>query len=66
MKKLKSQPDVADYFKELPFDNKHTEKPRVKHLKNIDLLSEVPFYEEMNVIKLNHKFREYAMSYKVD
>ena len=66
LKKIKSHPDVADYFKELPFDNKQIEKPRVKLLKNIDLLSEVHLYEEVNVIKLNHAFREYAMSYKID
>ena len=35
-------------------------------LKNIDLLSELPFYEELNVIKTNHAFRGYAMSYKVE
>ena len=63
--KVKSHPDVADCFKELPFYNRHIEKPRVKHLKNIDLLSELPFYEELNVIKTNHAFRGYAMSYKV-
>ena len=63
--KVKSHPDVADCFKELPFYNRHIEKPRVKHLKNIDLLSEFPFYEELNVIKTNHAFRGYAMSYKV-
>ena len=35
-------------------------------LKNIDLLSELPFYEELNVIKTNHAFRGYAMSYKIE
>ena len=35
-------------------------------LKNIDLLSELPFYEELNVIKTNHALRGYAMSYKVE
>ena len=45
LKKVKSHPDVVDYFKELPFYNKHIEKPKIKHLKNIDLLSELPFYE---------------------
>ena len=30
------------------------------------MLSELPFYEELNVIKTNHAFREYAMSYKVE
>ena len=64
--KAKSHPDVVDYFKELPFYNKHIEKPKIKCLKNIDLLSEFPFYEELNVIKTNHAFRGYAMSYKVE
>ena len=30
------------------------------------MLSELPFYEEPNVIKTNHAFRGYAMSYKVE
>ena len=46
--KTKSHPDAVDYFKELPFYNKHIKKPRVKHLKNIDLLSELPFHKELN------------------
>ena len=53
-------------FKELAFYNKHIEKPRVKRLKNIYLLSELPFFEELNVVKTNHAFRGYAMSYKVE
>ena len=54
------------YFKELLFHNKHIERPKIKLLKNIDLLSELPFYEQLNVIKTNHAFRGYAMSYKVE
>ena len=65
-KKVKSHLDEAKYFKELPFYNKHIEKPKIKHLKHIDLLSELPFYEKLNVIKTNHAFRGYAMSYKVE
>ena len=64
--KFKSHPHVVDYFKELPFYNGYIEKPKTKRLKNIDLLSELPFYEELNVIKTNHAFRGYAMSYKVE
>ena len=64
--KIKSHPDVVDYFKELPFYNRHIEKPRVKRLKNIDLLSELLFYEELDVIKTNHAFRGYVMSYKIE
>ena len=49
--------------KELPFCNTQIKKPRIKCLKNIDLLSF--FFEELNVIKTKHVFRGYAMSYKV-
>ena len=66
LKKVKSHPDVVDYFKELPFYKTYIEKPKIKHLKIIDLLSELPFYEVLNVIKTNHAFRGYAMSYKVE
>ena len=65
-KKVKYHSDAVESFKELPFYNKHIEKPKIKRLKNIDLLSELPFYEELNVIKTNHAFRGYAMSYKVE
>ena len=64
--KIKYHPYVVAYFKDLPFYNKPIEKPKIKRLKNIDLLSELPFYEELNVIKTNHAFREYSMSYKIE
>ena len=32
----------------------------------MDLLSNLPFYEELNVIKANYAFRGYAMSYKFE
>ena len=53
------------YFKELPFYNKHVEKPKIKRLENIGLLSELPFYEELNIIKTDHASRGYAISYKI-
>ena len=65
-KKIKSHPHVVGYFKEPAFYNKHIEKPKIKGLESIDLLSELPFYEELNVIKTNHALRGYAMSYKVE
>ena len=34
--------------------------------KNVDLLSELPFYEELGIVKTNHTFRGYAMSCKVE
>ena len=57
LKKVKSDPDVVNYFKELSFYNKPIKKTKIKHLKNIDLISELPFYEELNVVKTNHAFK---------
>ena len=65
-KKTKSHPDVINYFKELPFYNTYIEKPKIKQLKNIDLLSELPFYEKLSIIKTDQAFKGYAMSYKVE
>ena len=65
-KKVKSHPHIVDFFEELPFYNKHIEKLKVKRLKKIDLLSELPFYEELNIINTNHAFRGCAMIYKVE
>ena len=45
-KKIKTKQkflDVINYFKELPFYNTYIEKPKIKGLKNIDLLSKLPF-----------------------
>ena len=39
---------------------------KVKRLKNIGLHSRLRFYEELNVIKTDHAFKGYAMSYKVE
>ena len=63
-KKVRSHPDAVEYFKEPPFYNKPIEKPNIIRLKNIDLLSELPYYEELNVITTNHAFKGYALSYK--
>ena len=65
-KKTKYHPGGVDYFKELPFYNKYIKKTKIKRLKNIDLLSELSFYEELNVIKTDRTFRGYAMSCKVE
>ena len=56
----------VDYFKELPFLNVSIEKPKIKRLKNIDLSYELPFYNQLNIIKTDHAFSGYVMSYKVE
>ena len=54
-----------DYFKQLPFFNVSIKKPKIRRLKNIDLLSELPFYDQLNIIKTDQAFKGYAVSYKV-
>ena len=53
LSKIKSHSDAVDYFKKLPFYNKPIKKPKVKRLKNIDRLAELPFYEQLSVIRTN-------------
>ena len=60
-----THPDAVNYFEELPFYNKPIEKPEIKHLKNIDLSAELPFYKKLNIIKTNEAFSGYTMTYKV-
>ena len=55
-----------DYFKELPFYNSFIEKPKIKHLTNINLLAELPFHKQRSVIKSDQAFSGCAMSYKVE
>ena len=43
-----------------------SKKPKVKRLKKIDRLAELPFYEQLSVIKTKQAFKGYAMSYKVE
>ena len=50
-----------DYFKELPFYNVSIDKLKIKRLKNIDLLTELSFYDQLNIIKTDHAFSGYAM-----
>ena len=53
LSKIKSHSDVVDYFKELPFYNKPIQKPKIKRLKNINQLAELPFFEQLGIIKTN-------------
>ena len=66
LSKIKHNSDAVDYFKELPFYNKLIKKPKVKRLKNIDRLIELPFYEQLGVIKIDQVFSGYAVPYKFE
>ena len=52
--------------KNFPFIINPSKITKVKHLKNIDQLAELPFYEQLSVIKANQVFRGYAISCKVE
>ena len=43
-----------NYFKELPFYNKFIEKPKIKRLSNINLLTEL--HDQLSVIKTKNLF----------
>ena len=43
LSKIKPHSDAVVYLKELPCYNEPIKKPKVKHLKNIDQLAELPF-----------------------
>ena len=66
LSKIKSHLNGVDIFEKLHFCNKLVKKPKFKRSKNIDQLAELPFYEQLNVIKTNQAFRGNAMSYKVE
>ena len=63
---ISSKNNDVNYFQELPFYNKFIEKPKLKRLKNVDLLAEQPFYEQLSIVKTNQAFKGYAMSYKIE
>ena len=58
--------NVINYSKELPFYNTYIEKPNVSRIRNIDLLSELHFYEELRVVKTDKAFKGYTRTYKVE
>ena len=48
--------EATKLFQTLPFYNTFIEKPKIKKLSNIELLQELPFYDELSIIKNNNAF----------
>ena len=48
--------DKRDIFRLIPFYNVLIEKHKIKGLKNIDLLHELPFYDELNIKQISKHF----------
>ena len=57
--------EAKELFQILPFYNVLTEKSKIKHLSNIELLQEFPFYDELSVVEISKAFKRCARSYKV-
>ena len=53
-------------FKELLFWNTFIEKPRIKHQKNIYLLYELPFYDELSIKQISKTFKRYTRSCNIE
>ena len=53
-------------FQKLPFYNVLIVKLLIKHLKNIDLLHELPFYDKLSIVKISEALKKYARSYKIE
>ena len=58
--------DAKKLFQILPFYNTFIEKPEIKKLSNIKSLQELPFYNQLNVVKSSNVFSRYPRSYKVE
>ena len=58
--------DKNEIFKVLPFYNTYIEKPKTKKLNNAELMKELPFFDELNIIKNKTAFSGYGRSYKIE
>ena len=58
--------DAKKLFQVLPFYNTFIEKPKIKKLSNVQLLKELPFYDELRIVKSTSAFSGYVRSYKIE
>ena len=61
-----NEKEVKKIFQILAFYNVLIEKAKIWYLSNIQLLHELPFYDELSVVKISKVFKRYARSYKVE
>ena len=47
-----NEKEAKRLFQKLPFYNVLIEKPKIKHLSNIDLLHELPFSDELSIVEI--------------
>ena len=56
------QQEANILFKKLPFYNALIENSHAKCLSNLDMLLQLPFYDELNMVKTSKAFKGYARS----
>ena len=61
-----SEKEANELFQIFPFYNVLIEIPKIRHLSNIKLLYEVPFYDELSDVEISKAFRRYVKNYKVE
>ena len=57
---------TKELFQILPFYNVLIKKSKIKHLTNIELLHELPFCDELNVVEVSKASKRYARSYNFE
>ena len=50
----------------MPFYNTFIESPEIKKFSNVELLKELPCYDELSIVKNDSAFSGYTRSYKVE
>ena len=61
--------DNKNLLKILPFYNiliYFMEKPRIKRLSNVELLNELPFYDNLSIKEISKAFKRYAKSFSIE
>ena len=51
-----NEKEAKELFQSLPFYNVLIEKPKIKHLSNIESLHELPSYDELSVVEISKAF----------
>ena len=64
--KFWNEKEAKNLFKTLAFYNVLIEKSELKKLSNIELLDELPFFDELSITEVSKTFKRYARSYKVE
>ena len=60
-----NEKEAKSLFQTLPF-YVLIERPEIKKSSNVELLHELPFYDEMSITEVSKAFKRYARSYKVE